>query len=693
MQVALLKELPRLAVGKTQDLHVLVRLEFPAPQESTKRPPIHLALVLDRSGSMAGEKLELTKQSAVFFMNWLTRRDFLTVVTYDDRVDLLVPHTPLTDKRAIAERIKSITSGGQTNLSGGWVRGMAELHEHREPGHLHRLVLLTDGQANSGVTAPEQLAAIAAKNRQREIVTTTVGFGNDFDEKILKSIAESGGGRFHYVKEAEGLAKAFQDEFGELATMVGQNVELRAALNEGVTVADVLTDIPCDRTDGSLRVPMGDARAGDVKLFVFKLRIADKLCAQPGAAALGTLTARCDALSGDMLPESQSLPLESDVADAGEPPALHPEVRREVWLAHSARLKLAAARHLDSGEHHEAAQALRRHAQAAEELARQPTEQLVREEVAQLLAAAEEIERDADRPSLSKQLVHSATQLSARRGTYRMLAGVKKIQAVVAARRPEEIQDVLLALERELHDRGFDVERIGRARLILQELLDNAVEHGCKGRTDAVVRVEGHISDAYVRLIVTDDGPGFDYEAKLTHEKEHVLAPGQRGRGLLLIQRLADRVDFQCNNGTRAEAVVERRALRIAAQHAPRSAAEKALAGKDFSVQHEMRAEKGVVIVKLKGVLDAHTFERVEETVTDLFARGYYKLIVDMAEVDYISSAGAGVFIGALSEAHEHNGDIVLLGPTHTVREVFDLLGLTQIFRVCDDLVAAYALF
>jgi anti-sigma B factor antagonist len=113
----------------------------------------------------------------------------------------------------------------------------------------------------------------------------------------------------------------------------------------------------------------------------------------------------------------------------------------------------------------------------------------------------------------------------------------------------------------------------------------------------------------------------------------------------------------------------------------------------EFTISVETEEKKDISIVRVSGYLDAHTFEQLEETIADLFSNGNHKLIVDLAKVDYISSAGAGVFIGALSEAQEHDGNIVLMSPTANVREVFDLLGLTQIFSVVDDYDAAVGAF
>lgn len=99
--------------------------------------------------------------------------------------------------------------------------------------------------------------------------------------------------------------------------------------------------------------------------------------------------------------------------------------------------------------------------------------------------------------------------------------------------------------------------------------------------------------------------------------------------------------------------------------------------------------DNGAMLVKLSGFLDAHTFEQLDEAINDLFDQDTYKIIADLSGLEYISSAGAGVFIGALATAQENGGNIVITAPTENVHEVFDLLGLTQIFTMADTVEAA----
>lgn len=89
----------------------------------------------------------------------------------------------------------------------------------------------------------------------------------------------------------------------------------------------------------------------------------------------------------------------------------------------------------------------------------------------------------------------------------------------------------------------------------------------------------------------------------------------------------------------------------------------------------------GIVLIRVTGWLDAHTFDLMDQAINNHFSEGNVKLIIDLEHVEYISSAGAGVFIGAFSTAQEQGGNVVLLNPAQGVREVFDLLGLSQIFK------------
>ncbi|MCK4908896.1 MAG: STAS domain-containing protein [Planctomycetes bacterium] len=112
----------------------------------------------------------------------------------------------------------------------------------------------------------------------------------------------------------------------------------------------------------------------------------------------------------------------------------------------------------------------------------------------------------------------------------------------------------------------------------------------------------------------------------------------------------------------------------------------------DFKINSQ-KLQNGIVAITVKGFLDAYTYGELEQTIQDFFNQNLYRFIVDLAQVDYISSAGAGVFIGAIGLAQENKGNIVIIRPKPNVKEVFDLLGLSQIFTIAGTMEAALKVF
>ncbi|HEY3323929.1 MAG TPA: STAS domain-containing protein [Planctomycetota bacterium] len=117
------------------------------------------------------------------------------------------------------------------------------------------------------------------------------------------------------------------------------------------------------------------------------------------------------------------------------------------------------------------------------------------------------------------------------------------------------------------------------------------------------------------------------------------------------------------------------------------------MAANELTIEREVLTDKGVLVLHLTGYLDAHTFDRFEGSLIDIFEEGHTKIVIDMGHVEYVSSAGTGVLIGAQSVARREGGDVILMGVTPDVREIFDLLGLTHTFQIFDDISAALTAF
>jgi Ca-activated chloride channel family protein len=191
--------------------------------------PLNVALVLDRSGSMAGEPLEAARGAAAGLVRRLRPTDVVSVVAYDHEVQTLAEPATGAAQATLARAIEAIEARGSTNLSGGWLRGRDLVdaargtldaaraphpgvdgatgpagltdHDGASSAGSHRIVLLTDGLANAGITDPATLLRLCALARAAG-VTTTRRFGPDYDEHLLRGMADAGGGNSYYVERS-----------------------------------------------------------------------------------------------------------------------------------------------------------------------------------------------------------------------------------------------------------------------------------------------------------------------------------------------------------------------------------------------------------------------------------------------------------------------------------------------------------
>jgi hypothetical protein len=184
-----------LAVEAEHEVNAMLELVAPPRDVEAPRLPLNLALVIDRSGSMAGEKLETTKRCARFLVERLAPTDRLAIVTYDDEVELRAPLAAV-DNSALSDVIDGIHAGGSTNLSGGWLKG-TEVLRGANCDRPRKVILLSDGLANVGVVEPDRLASMARAAGEQNVGTSTIGFGDGFDEDLMKAMADAGRGSRH----------------------------------------------------------------------------------------------------------------------------------------------------------------------------------------------------------------------------------------------------------------------------------------------------------------------------------------------------------------------------------------------------------------------------------------------------------------------------------------------------------------
>ena len=264
---------PALIAGKVQDLTLLIRIHpAPAPQKSGARLPLNLALVLDRSGSMSGEPLETAKQAIVAALRQLHSQDRVSVVSFDDTVRVEVPSGPVRDLDAMIAQVMRIESGGSTALYDGWLEGATQVAGHLNQEGLNRVILLSDGQANAGLTDPAEIARRVAGLSERGVSTTTLGFGRHYDETLLLGMATAGDGNFEHIETARSLPTFFESELQGLTRTSGRTVSLGLEPNPeyGTRVLEILNDL----TQNSLgRYQLGNLVEGQPISVVVKLQL------------------------------------------------------------------------------------------------------------------------------------------------------------------------------------------------------------------------------------------------------------------------------------------------------------------------------------------------------------------------------------------------------------------------------------
>ena len=411
------------------DLLLTLRPEDPAGPRAPRRP-LNLGLVIDRSGSMAGNSLKQALKAAETLIGHLGPDDVVSLVVYDDKVDTILPPTNVIDKAAIRELLRKVRAGGTTNLSGGWLKGCDHVLATRTtrrvpvPGGsdmIHRVLLLTDGQANAGVTDPAILINSARQKAEEGAVTTTLGFGSHFNEDLLIGMARAAGGNFYFIQAPEDAEEVFRIEVESLAALAGQNLSLTLAPLGGAGIAQLHSNYRTEtRDDGALVVALGDIYAGEDKLLALALSVPAQSGTQevPGVAPLLNVSYEYQAVSDGAIQSVASpepLLVSAPVVSLDEALGAVAETATVLQIS---RIRIAKAKDLaiaeaDAGDYAAAASRLRA---IIGELRRSGLDEHfeIAEEVAQLDHFADRLDRRQFDPASRKEMRDQSYQAQMR---------------------------------------------------------------------------------------------------------------------------------------------------------------------------------------------------------------------------------------------------------------------------------------
>ena len=402
-----------LTMERPYQVYLMARFVGGSAPVANQRRPLNLSLVIDRSGSMAGAKIDYTRQAAQFLVQNLTPLDYLSVVLYNDSVETLITPEKVVNKDAINQKIQKIRISGTTNLSGGWLQGCNHVGQNYSHDRVNRVILMSDGLANRGVTDTSKLVNMATKRfADEEISTTTMGLGSDFNEDLMMAMANAGGGAFYFIESPEVAPTIFNEELRGLLSVVGQNLTISITATDHVSNIKQLNAYPDFKDKNVYAYRLGDVYGEEEKTLVVELDI--PALQTMGEQQIAVLKFDYDELTPEgSTHHAWEMPVVVNVKQDAEPVLRNLQVIENVLLLKAANARKQAIKDADKGKYKEASQVLN---QAIEDIdsAGIDNEQ-IQEERSALKSQAEQMEERPDtydnysRKTMATQAMYTLT--------------------------------------------------------------------------------------------------------------------------------------------------------------------------------------------------------------------------------------------------------------------------------------------
>jgi Ca-activated chloride channel family protein len=260
--------------GRSGQIYLRVSLEGIAPEEEGARIPANVLLVIDKSGSMKGERIEQAQEAALMAVERLGDDDVLGVVAYSNSAYTLFPAARLRNTDEIRTAIRELRAGGRTALYAGVSQGIRELREFIDPYKVNRVILLSDGLANVGPSSPKELEALGREAGREGISVTTIGLGLGYNEDLMTKLALASDGNHAFVEDPGDLVGIFNEEFGDVLAAVGGDVEIIIDCPEGFEPVRVLgREAQID--GGKVRVKLNQIYGKQEKYLVVELKVGE----------------------------------------------------------------------------------------------------------------------------------------------------------------------------------------------------------------------------------------------------------------------------------------------------------------------------------------------------------------------------------------------------------------------------------
>ena len=349
MQINTKLDFDLVAVESEDTVHILLELTAPDRQGAVNRPPATLQVVLDRSGSMCGDRLHAALAAIDRLLSRLSPEDRFGLVVFDDQVGVSVAAGPVGDAMAARSALAGVEPGGMTDLAGGYLRGIQELQRVASDDGAETLVLLSDGHANTGITDHPRLEQFAAGAQRAGIVSSTVGIGRGYDEDLLAAIARGGAGDTHFAENGDDAGTALSAKVEGLLTESVQAVSLAVKPSSEVAAVRLFNDLPVSTIDSGFMVELGNLHSAEQRRLILEADV--PAIARVGLASICELELRWVDLES-MRSERADIPVHVNVVPGDQAAGRtgNAEVTTELSFQQAQRAKREASDALADGD-------------------------------------------------------------------------------------------------------------------------------------------------------------------------------------------------------------------------------------------------------------------------------------------------------------------------------------------------------
>lgn len=261
-----------------------------------KQSRLNLTLVLDRSNSMNGVRLERVKVAAHQIIDQLNEQDIFSVVAFNDFADVLIPATPVQDKASLKARISLMNAGGGTEIFKGLQAGIDQSRRYLAPKLVNHVILLTDGNTYGD---QERCVALSKQAAEEGIITSAMGLGSDWNDKFLDELAAVAGGSCSYIKSPGSVVRFMNDHVRSLVNVFVERLQLSVAPDADVKLETAFKLAPNSQplpVDEAL-IPLGNLQVNRITSVLLQFEIPANL--RDGFRSVARIMARGDILANE----------------------------------------------------------------------------------------------------------------------------------------------------------------------------------------------------------------------------------------------------------------------------------------------------------------------------------------------------------------------------------------------------------